>query len=303
MGELDDFKASINLSEVAASRGYVLDVRESSRNSAVMRHPDGDKIIIGRSEGGDWIYFSVRDDRDNGTVIDFVQRREGCTLGQVRKILRAWSGADRPKIPAATFAPALLPITRDRAAVMMAWEHAHFLAAVPCLIGRGLGPELLTLPRFVGCCRVDKRGNALFPHYDKGGLCGFEVKNHGFTGFAAGGVKGLWFSQCRPSDRCLVLAESAIDALSYHVLNPDTAARYMSTGGTMNPQQPALIRGAMEKMPPGSLVLLAFDNDAGGEKLTEEVRDLAPSGVELRRVLSPVGKDWNDALKGKLGLT
>lgn len=304
MGELDHFKRSINLSEFAAARGYALDVRESSRNSAIMRHPDGDKIIIAKSEGGDWIYFSVRDDRDNGTIIDFLQWRGGGSLGDVRKALRSWLGSSRPSLPPATFAPALLPIARDRAAVMMSWEHARFRVAVPYLIGRGIGPDVLELPRFAECCRVDKRGNVLFPHYDREGLCGFEVKNKDFTGFAAGGSKGLWFSQCRPSDRCLVLAESAIDAISHYVLSPDDAARFMSTGGSLNPTQPALIRRAMEKMPSGSVVLLAFDQDEGGERLAEEVKGFAPSSVEVRRSLPPVGsgKDWNDALKSTLGL-
>ena len=79
---------------------------------------------------------------------------------------------------------------------------------------------------------------------------------------------------------------------------------WVLTGGSLNPQQPALIRGAMEKMPPGSVVLLAFDHDAGGEKLAEEVQGFAPSGVEVRRVLPPVGtgKDWNESLKNTLGL-
>ena len=36
--ELAGFKRSINLTEYAASTGYELDKRESSRNSAVMRH-------------------------------------------------------------------------------------------------------------------------------------------------------------------------------------------------------------------------------------------------------------------------
>ena len=69
--ELEKFKTVVNLTELAASRGYVLDRRGSSRNSAVMRHPDGDKIIIARYEGTNhWVYFSVQNDSDNGTVVD-----------------------------------------------------------------------------------------------------------------------------------------------------------------------------------------------------------------------------------------
>jgi len=39
-----------------------------------------------------------------------------------------------------------------------------------------------------------------------------KSKNREFTGFAAGGEKGLWFSHTKSRDRRLVLGESAIDA-------------------------------------------------------------------------------------------
>jgi hypothetical protein len=92
--ELEQFKTGVNLSE-SRRQGLALDRRESSRNSAVMRHPGGDKIVIARHEGGSWVYFSVRDGGDNGTVFDFLQNRDG-KPGEVRKILRAWSGSARP---------------------------------------------------------------------------------------------------------------------------------------------------------------------------------------------------------------
>lgn len=300
--ELERFKTGVNLSEFAAARGYALDRRESSRNSAVMRHPDGDKIVIARHEGGAWVYFSVRDGGDNGTVIDFLQHRDGGSLGDVRKTLRAWSGSPRPSVPEIAFVRDLFPLSRDRAAVMAAWERARATLALPYLTSRGLGPDVLGLPIFAGGVRVDERNNALFPHYDREGLCGFEIKNRDFTGFAAGGIKGLWYSQAKTTDARLVLTESAIDAMSFHVLQGDTWTRYMSTGGSLNPQQPALIRGAMEKLPPGGVVLLAFDADEGGEKLAEEVQAFAPSGRDVRRALPEGGKDWNQVLKNRLGL-
>lgn len=301
--ELERFKTGINLSEFAAARGYALNRRESSRNSAVMEHPNGDKLVIARQEGGIWVYFSVRDGGDNGTVIDFAQHRDGGTLGEVRKTLRAWSGSMRPPVPEVTFVRDLFPVTRDRAAVMAAWERAGPTLVNPYLSSRGLGPEVLGLPIFAGGVRIDGRGNALFPHYDREGLCGFEIKNQGFTGFAAGGTKGLWYSKARPTDDRLVLTESAIDAMSFHVLEGDGTTRYMSTGGSLNPQQPALLRSAMEKLPPGGVVCLAFDADEGGEKLTAEVKAFAPSGRDVRRVLPEGGKDWNQVLKNRLGLS
>jgi hypothetical protein len=90
--ELEDFKTNINLTEYAAGQGYVLDKKASSKNSAVLRKPDGDKIIIARRQNQHWIYFSVRDDSDNGSIIDFVQKRKGLKLGRVRQELRRWVG-------------------------------------------------------------------------------------------------------------------------------------------------------------------------------------------------------------------
>jgi hypothetical protein len=51
---------------------------------------------------------------------------------------------------------------------------------------------VLQSPRFAGRLKVDFRSNAIFPHADKDGPCGYEIKNKGFTGFARGGEKGLW---------------------------------------------------------------------------------------------------------------
>jgi len=65
-----------------------------------------------------------------------------------------------------------------------------------------------------------------------------------------------------------------------------------------------LLRGAMEKLPTSATVLLALDDDAGGEKLVREVEAVAPVGRELQRMVPDAGsgKDWNEVLKDKLGL-
>ena len=302
--ELEKFKTDIVLPEFAASQGYMLDQRQSSRNSVVMRHADGDKLIIARYEGTNhWVYFSVRDDRDNGTIIDFLQNRGGGSLGQVRQKLRNWLGTTRPISQLPLFVKELKPVSRDRAGVIATWEKAEQCLSLPYLTNRGLGPELLALPLFAGRIRVDKRNNALFPHYDKEGLCGFEVKNKDFTGFATGGAKGLWHSNIQPTDNRLVFVESAIDGISFHALLGDSFTRYMSTGGELNPQQPALLRGAMEKLPSSGIIVLAFDDDEGGEKIAKEVEAVAPHGKKLTRMKPEAGKDWNAALKNRLGLS
>ena len=233
--ELDDFKSRIDLREYAAAQGYELDRRESSRGSSVMRSA-ADKIIVKRNPSGHFVYFSVRDDADNGSIIDFVQRRQrGISLGVVRKELRPWVG--RPALPVSLFKP-LLPADKDRAKVEAEYSRMQLAAKHPYLEQKRLIPaELLGSSRFVGRIRIDERGNAVFPHFDADGLCGFEKKNENFTAFASGGRKGLWESHDQPGDNRLVLAESAIDALSHAALFRNRNARYRSIGGEINPAQ------------------------------------------------------------------
>ncbi len=80
--ELENFKTRIDLRAYAAEQGYELDRKESWRGAAVMRHPGtDDKVIIKREADGHYVYFSVRDDSDHGTIIDFAQRRLGLSFG------------------------------------------------------------------------------------------------------------------------------------------------------------------------------------------------------------------------------
>src|SRR5271165_5033222 len=89
--ELEVFKTKIDLRQFAVSLGYEVDRRESWRGSTVLRR-GADKIVVKRNRNGHYVFFSVRDDRDNGTLIDFLQRRQSLSLGAVRQILRPWIG-------------------------------------------------------------------------------------------------------------------------------------------------------------------------------------------------------------------
>ena len=158
--ELERFKTAINLTEYAASQGYQLDKRASSRNSVVMRHPAGDKIVIARGEDQHWIYFSVRDDSDNGIIIDFIQHRRRCSLGDVRRELRPWIGGAVARPAPELYVPEVVPVSRDRAGVIRA------LAAMKPLVThryleeeRAIPRELLANPRFAGRVLVDARSN------------------------------------------------------------------------------------------------------------------------------------------------
>src|SRR6266700_152596 len=210
--ELETFKRDIDVRQVAASLGYEVDQRDSWSGSTVMRRGT-DKIVVKRNRNGHYVFFSVRDDTDNGTIIDFLQHRQKLSLGAVRQALRPWIG--KPAVGLSAF-PHLEPTSQDRMGAESHYRRMTKVLRHPYLEHeRGLPAAVLASRRFAGRVRMDTRGNAVFPHFDREGLCGYEIKNTGFTGFAAGGAKGLWFSHTGPDDRRLILTESAIDALSH----------------------------------------------------------------------------------------
>lgn len=312
--ELEQFKTQIDLREYASSIGYTEDRKSSCPSSAVMRNDAGDKVVIARdASDGHFVYFSVRDDSNNGSIIDFVQRRGGGSLGNVRKVLRPWIGAGPlPLLTApAQFTHPLQPTTRDigrvraRLTAMRSVDEladGHHPYLVEC---RHLSPTLLAHSRFATRVSLDHRGNAVFPHLDRTsqGICGYEVKGRGLSGFAPGGTKGLWASLTEPSDTRLVIAESAIDALSWAALHPNEGhARFVSTGGALSPTQSELLTAAMQKLPHHGCVTLALDNDPAGHKFADQIGEAFKAAdrddLELERDFPATpGSDWNDALQ------
>ncbi len=301
--ELHRFKSDIHFLHYAADRyGYRRDRHESSVSSHVLRHPaTDDKIVVRKDRDGHWTYFSVRDDRDHGTIIDFVQRRgRHLSLGSVREELRSWLGTERP-LPEALELPRRSPRAQHRP-VAEVFEAARLASTCDYLASRGLRPETLSDPRFAGTWRLDGRANVLFAHRDESdALTGFEVKSHGFTGFAAGGTKTAWQSRAFPGDRKLVVTESAIDALSYHQLHRAASepARYLSTAGAPSSTQTELLGRLLGRLAPETIVVAAFDSDEAGHKIASRIEALTRRlpHLHFRRDTPTGAKDWNDILQ------
>lgn len=303
--ELEKFKTDIDLRVYAAGQGYQIDRKESWSGSAVMRGPNNDKIIISRKPDGHYTYWSVRDDKDRGTVIDFIANRTGKNLGQIRKELREWMGTSAAALP--TY-PALPTTSKDRHRVEMEFAKTQDAVHHPYLENeRGITAEVLSSERFSGRVRIDARGNAIFPHFDQDGLCGFERKNIAFSGYSSSGTKGLALSHMHENDERMIFGESFIDVLSYAILFPDEHACYASVGGKLNSTQPELIRAAIARMPSGSEIIAAFDSDEAGRGLAEVVRravELSGRGDLRFRIHEPGGvKDFNEMLLAKRKLS
>ena len=311
--ELEDFKRKIDLRDYAAGQGFEEDRRASSINSTGMKHPDGSKIIVGMGHDDHWIYFSVHDPSDSGSIIDFVQNRQNLNLGQVRRELRPWEdGRVSIPTPLPNRPTRLKPVVLDLHAVRASYALAQSVYASggthDYLNGqRALTRALLASERFKDRVAIDGRGNALFPHFgQEKNLVGFEIKNENFTGYSPGGQKGLWISAGYEHDRRLVIAETAIDALSYAALFDDGHTRYASIAGQMNPHQPGLLHRAIRAMPKGSEIVLGVDHDEGGTMLGEYIEpvftNLKDNGGRddlTFRIHQPEGEgqDWNDQLR------
>ena len=293
--ELERFKTDINLTEVAATLGYTLDKRESSRNTAVMRHPNGDKICISKSaHDNHWIYWSARDDQDNGSIIDFIQHRKGGSLGDIRRTLRTWTGGNEPS----NYVPDLKPATPDIQSVLAQYAKTQPTNHHPYLINhRGIPISTLEDPKFAGRIRIDQYGNAIFPHFNEEGIIGFEKKNQNYTRFSTNGCRGLWTSIPQVQDKQLIITESAIDALSFHTLYGDLQNRYISTGGQLGGRQLQLLVKAVHRLPADLTIAIAVDNDQAGDSYAKDLVMVFEHYQSQVTRLIPQFKDWNEDLK------
>lgn len=295
--ELERFKSEISLIDFAQIEfGYELIKKESSASSKILKC-GGDKIIVTRQDGHD-VYFSTGDDRDNGSIIDFLQKRKNVNLGQVRKELRTWlPGAKRPALQRPVRPPEhAKEVTKDRAGVIQMWEKMQPYNGSYLTRERGIDPAIIR--EFD--VKQDAHGNACFAHKDHSGITGWESKNNGFTGFAKGGDRRITWNRIDDLPlKKIVICEAAIDCMSYAQLRHEPGTGYMSTSGTQfNDDQREQLAGLLAKAAGmGAKIVLAMDNDAAGERMAAEIAQIAPQGAEMAREVPGVGKDWNEALQ------
>lgn len=315
--ELDQIKR-IDLRYIGLELGFEVNDSKTSTGSTCMDHPSGDRIIIGLAPDGHYLWFSVRGTPGSGSAIDLWQQHRGGNLGQVRRDLRAFLGAGG-YVPSGTpplsskasqqsrMLPNLRPVERDILGVQARYAgfrplgpHHSYLCDT-----RGIPPEILAQPQFHARIRVNASGDAVFPHFDDSGLCGYETKGDGFQSFSKGGRKGIWCSVPQPDDLKAVISESALDAISYGVIGGHFRARFLSFSGGMNDQQPRLLQQAMSKMQEGSVIVAAVDRDDAGDEYVSILEGLFHQlGRDDLTFLEDrpafIGADWNDELKGRM---
>lgn len=311
--ELEQFKTQINLAYYAQDNGYQPDLKKSSVNCIVLKDNQGDKILIGLDKTDrHYFYYSLTDETDKGSIIDFVQKRKNLNLGEVRKELRPWIQQNSTQTNSKVNSKVknkvnnkseikLTPTDKNRSQILVEIEQQQTINNHPYLNQRGITKDTINNPRFQGTVYQDKNNNVIFPHQDREGTCGYEIRNENFKGFSTGGTKGLWTSRSGSKDKQLVICESPIDCLSYHQLFPDNQTRYFATSGTLSEKQKDLLRTAFENInQKGGEIIIATDRDIGGEKISQELTEIAPKTAQISRHVPNLQKDWNSALNAQI---
>lgn len=299
--ELENFKKNINLIEYALSKGFSIDQKKTTNRSALLSS-DFDKIIVSKDANGAYIYFSVHDNKNSGTIIDFVQNYFKKNLGQVRQELRSWSREYVPQYKVNVEkkekfdAKKIKECFSDKTPIIKRHKYLNHV--------RKIDNSIIQSPRFINTVYTDNYQNAIFPHYDLKNLRGWEIKNNNFTGFSKGGTKGLYKSNFFGNDNKLIIAESGIDVLSHHALKPYKNARYISLAGALSPVQLRLVILEILQMPIGSQIVFATDHDDGGQNIIDKITQAISTDIknlyDFQNDQPPtIGLDWNRILVNK----
>lgn len=287
----------IPVHQLAESLGWVRDKIRSTRSQPVLVGPGGERIGCRKSQSGDCVYFDYVANR-GGSAIDFVQAyvQPGTSLGEARKFLRAYLGLSqaRPSQPAQSQQQAY------SATIARKWRGFDTDSARgrEYLAGRGLPARLVQAVAHSDGLRFDGK-SALFPHRDEAGaIIGWECKN-GWPPMPPGGQRSIWKWSSGTEHCSVVVAESAIDALSYHCIHP--TGSLVSIGGT--PCELGLSMLCKSFADSTAPFLLALDNDAAGHRFAARIGNvLSMNGFNVEPRYPPRHKDWNDELKSKRGI-
>lgn len=288
MNNIETIK-TMDLASYAEGIGYERVQAKCSPNSLMLRRQE-EKIVITRKADGHYVYSSVHDSQDSGSIVDFVMTRRRCGYAEAMTHLLGHAPFSSPTGFKAS--PSLPPVADepDRKRIAAVWNAATWNPEPAYLLGRGLSPDVLKDPRFHDRFRVNKRGVVMFPHFDRQGMTGYELRGEGVKSFAKDGKRALWYSNNLKQARTIMICESAINAISHAELHGGDCA-YVSHAGTISSKQRDLLAGLFTKIDQkNGRAIVGTDNDEAGERYFEQMQAL--TGMKLDR-LSPILADWN----------
>ena len=301
--ELQRIKQEVNLLQHAISMGYALDKAKSTRQEVVLVKGE-DRLVCRQSPTTHkWIYFSVVNDKDQGTIIDFMLNR-GYSFQQIRGLRSTYldksilvqqaSLPERPVYDAATnhkiaaiaievFAPCARDTYLQKRGIKDSISHSYKnlkTNAYEAVFGlyrkvnhQGVGQLCSTLKY-----RLGKDGQS--KHYFQKGL-----------------PRGVAVFTDASYDR-VIITESPLDALSHKQQHEDERSMYVCTCGNISKNvEQELVQLLKHAHQDGKEVVLAFDKDKAGERMRSQLGSYLQEQSCSYQVIHPQeGKDWNEAL-------
>lgn len=299
-------KEQVELPELLSHFGYILRKGEHLGKGKWHVFEGDDTLVVFKGRGGDWMYFNAQDDRDKGSVIDWMKNRVSSDriagLGPlpsrnlwqaVNDHFRAYLNLPEAEQPRLDLPPIVETAPGEKFHNIYT-QHCRPLENTAYLEGRGITKSTIANPQFAGrilnqLYTVQKEGmpaktyvNTAFPAYHEGRVVGLELKGEDFKGQAPESqfTRSLWLSKLpkgRPA-AVLVVSESALDTLSYAQLHPGDSALYASTAGTLTQNKIFELKRLLseEGIP---AIRAAFDNDTQGHHF--DTRLLAGLASEL----------------------
>jgi hypothetical protein len=268
---------AIPLPEVLRAAGARPDARDPAKWHTALGPLSltGCKFMNWRSGGG------------GGGAIDLVMHLQGldfrATLAWLEERFPGVCARPQPALPVAPFQPPVGDENHLGRVREYLWRQ------------RGLPPEAWEGPLSDGTLYADARANAVFLLCTSDGhAVGAELRGttqSRWRGLAPGSRKDLGYFATGPlSATAVVLCESAIDALSCHLLHPQ--ARCLSTAGAR--ARPGWL---LDLLSAGYQVYCGFDADEAGETQAQAMQAAHPAVRRLR----PAAHDWNDAWLARAG--
>ena len=319
---LKHLKEKVNLEDFLITEGFYVDIDScwgeripgDPNRKEHMVYKNGTYILGVSFDKGKWIAFDMKGNltgpKSSGDIVQIYRELYGKSFREALSDLSRRYGhieatqKPTPKIKTKTdnVADETKPrrwkkIEEDLAGLKLVTEFWHLE------VERGITRATLNSKRFFGKI-LHGNCNVMFPHVfktlGKWVYCGYEIKRKNYSRFSAEGVRGLWMSHMLPDDHSIVFCESAIDCLSWHIINDSPeGVGYVSVAGRISKVQFALIKkillAAKDRKPP-TKIILAFDSDTAGRGFTRQVQDLIP---ELNMTVDPPPsgyKDWNEYL-------
>lgn len=298
--ELDSYKSKIDLNEVVQAFGYKYLKEKSSITSKQYKSESDDSKIVVTFKDNKYIYFSMTDEKDKGTIVDFLQNRGIGNLGNVVKWCKYYAN-NHYTIPIQQIQESRGTIDKDK--LEKIWFAIKNIDSIPTI--RGIRTDILQQAIDNNSIKIDKNLNIYFALIDLNSLCGIEIRNGSEKRLIKGSKKGVWRFGAKVIDaKTIVVCESGIDILSYIQLhNDDTnSTMYIATIGQYGNTTKEIIT-AIAKANKQVKWIIATDNDQAGEKMAEQIKtDIQEinSMATIERKKSQ-NKDWNDDLNMQYG--